>query len=81
MTSSFSDLNNIGSGKSNGIDKNNIAEARRQFQKGDINVSLNKSKELGNELGVIMMQRALEASKGWPPLEAPSHEELHHEAA
>lgn len=39
MTSSFVDLTAVGSGKSNGISAQNIAEARRQFTKGTINAA------------------------------------------
>lgn len=38
LTSSFADLNHVGngSGKANGINGNNVLEARRQFQQGTI---------------------------------------------
>lgn len=39
MTSSFSDLGNVGTGKSNGINGANLAEARRLFTKGEINAA------------------------------------------
>lgn len=37
MTSSFIDLTGVNTGKANGINKANLAEARRQFQAGAIN--------------------------------------------
>lgn len=39
MTSSFMDLTGVNTGKSNGINKANLAEARRQFTAGAINSS------------------------------------------
>ena len=82
MTSSFTDLGNIGTGKSNGIDKNNINEARRQFQSGAIKASTPASREPGYDLGRQMMTNLQVQAANWAEINSPSHEEeLHHEAA
>jgi len=83
MTSSFTDLGNIGTGKSNGIsDENNRNNARRAFLNGTMGPRQSKPMELGSPLGDYLRMRAIEESAKWPEINPPGYEEeLHREAA
>ena len=85
MTSSFTDLGNIGTGKNNGIaDENNLNNARRAFLNGTIgpNQDSRKPMTLDNPmLSAMMMQNA--ANQCTYEINPPSYneEEAHYEAA